>query len=157
MIDSKLRIDLALVGVRAMVGTVFVFHGSQKLFGAFGGYGLEGTAGWMASIGIPFADLSALLAGSTEFFGGLALVVGLATRVVSVPLLFTMVVAAFTAHTGFNAATGGMEYPLVLAAISGALALAGAGRFSADARIPWDRLLPGKLGSTSPSVETAQA
>lgn len=153
MIDSKLRTDLALLGIRAMVGAVFVFHGAQKLFGAFGGYGLEGTAGWMASIGIPFADVSAFLAGSTEFFGGLALIAGLATRLVSVPLLFTMLVASFTAHTGFNAATGGMEYPLTLAVIAAALSLTGAGRFAVDARIPYARILPGRSGTGSPALE----
>ena len=56
--------DLGLLLMRAMIGVVFVFHGGQKLFGLFGGYGLEATAGWMDSVGIPFPMLSATLAGS---------------------------------------------------------------------------------------------
>jgi len=62
--------DAGLVLMRGMLGAVFVFHGSQKLFGWFGGYGLQATGQWMESIGIPFGFVSAALAGSTEFFGG---------------------------------------------------------------------------------------
>ena len=53
--------DLGLFLVRSMLGVVFVYHGAQKLFGLFGGYGLEGTAGWMESVGIPFPLVSAAL------------------------------------------------------------------------------------------------
>ena len=52
--SSPLRTNLGLLAMRTMVGVVFVFHGGQKLFGLFGGNGLEATAGWMESIGIPF-------------------------------------------------------------------------------------------------------
>ena len=55
--------DFGLLLMRIMIGVVFVFHGGQKLFGLFGGYGLEGTAGWMESVGIPLPMLSATLAG----------------------------------------------------------------------------------------------
>ena len=72
--------DLALLVLRLVVGFVFFFHGSQKLFGWFGGYGLEATGQWMSSIGIPFGTFSALLAGLAEFGGGLALLTGAGVR-----------------------------------------------------------------------------
>ncbi|MEM7306584.1 MAG: DoxX family protein [Planctomycetota bacterium] len=127
---SLLQTDLALLALRLMAGSVFAFHGAQKLFGLFGGYGVAGTAGWMESIGIPLPTVSAVLAGGTELVGGLALFAGLGQRLLAVPLTFTMLVAAFTAHSGFNAATGGMEYPLTLAVLAAALGLLGPGRLS---------------------------
>ena len=127
---DRTRTDLALLGLRLMLAAVFLFHGSQKLFAWFGGYGIEGTAGWMESIGIPFATVSATLAGATEVLGGLALLTGVGVSLASIPLTFTMLVAAFTAHTGFDASAGGMEYPLTLAVAAAAIGLSGPGRFA---------------------------
>lgn len=124
------RLDLALLLLRLPLAAVFLFHGSQKLFGLFGGYGLEGTAGFMESLGLPAGTLMAALAGGTELLGGLALLTGLGLRLLSLPLTFTMLVAALLAHSGFDAAQGGMEYPLVLAAAVAALGLTGPGRLS---------------------------
>lgn len=144
---STTRTDLALLLVRLMAGAVFVFHGSQKLFGLFGGYGISGTAGWMESIGIPLPTVSAILAGGTELVGGVALITGLFTRALSVPLAFSMCVAAFTAHSGFDGTQGGMEYPLTLAVLCIAFALAGPGRFAvAGGRLD---LLPGARPAVS--------
>ncbi len=122
--------DAGLLLTRLMLATVFVFHGSQKLFGAFGGYGIEGTAVFFEQLGIPFPTASVVLAGGTEFFGGLALALGLGTRLSALGLTATMLVAAFSAHSGFDGQSGGMEYPLTLAVLSLALALSGPGRFS---------------------------
>lgn len=130
---TQLRSDLSLLALRLMAGTVFVFHGAQKLLGLFGGHGIAGTAGWMESIGIPFPTLSATLAGGTELLGGLALLTGLFARAAGVPLAFTMLVGALTAHSGFDAAQGGMEFPLAMASIALAIALAGPGRLSVGA------------------------
>ena len=125
------RIDTALLAMRTMVGIVFLFHGGQKLFGLFGGYGLQATAGWMDSIGIPFPLVSATLAGSAEFVGGLALLTGVGQSLMSIPLTLTMLVAAMThASSGFDVTAGGMEYPLTLAVFSAGLGLAGPGRFA---------------------------
>jgi len=144
---STTRTDLALLLVRLMAGAVFVFHGAQKLFGLFGGYGISGTAGWMESIGLPLPTVSAVLAGGTEFVGGIALITGLFARTLSVPLAFTMLVGAFTAHSGFDATQGGMEYPLTLAVLAVAIALAGPGRFAlAGGRVD---LLPGARPAVS--------
>lgn len=131
--NTRLRSDLSLLALRLMAGSVFVFHGSQKLLGLFGGHGIAGTAGWMESLGIPFPTLSATLAGGTELVGGLALLTGLFARAASVPLVFTMLVGALTAHSGFDASQGGMEFPLVMATIALALGLAGPGRLSVGA------------------------
>ena len=125
-----LATDLGLLLIRLMVGVVFVFHGAQKLFGIWGGFGIEGTAGFMEGLGIPFPTLSAILAGSAEFVGGLALLTGFAQRLLAIPLAFTMFVAAFTAHSGFAAGAGGMEYPLTLAFLAAGLGLTGPGRFA---------------------------
>src|ERR671917_241579 len=92
--------DAGLLLVRAGLAGPMLYHGSQKLFGWFGGYGIEGTAGWMASQGIPFPVLSTALAGGAEFFGGLALLLGLLTRPAAVALAFTMLVAAWTHRAG---------------------------------------------------------
>jgi putative oxidoreductase len=124
------RVDTGLLAMRVMIGVVFVFHGAQKLFGLFGGYGIDGTAGFMDSLGIPFPTLSAVLAGGAEFFGGLALITGFGQRLMSIPLVFTMLVASLTAHSGFGAQSGGMEYPLTLAVMSAGLGLLGPGRFT---------------------------
>ncbi len=125
------RGDVGLLLIRAMVGVVFAYHGSQKLFGWFGGYGIEGTAGFFAKIGVPLPTLSVILAGSAEFFGGLALILGVGVGLVSIPMVFTMIVAIATVHpSGFSAQANGMEYPLTLALVTAGVGLVGPGRFS---------------------------
>lgn len=125
---GPLAADLGLLAMRLMLATVFLFHGSQKLFGAFGGSGIEGFAGWLGTIGIPLPTISAWLAAGSEFFGGLALLLGVAQCLLSIPLCFTMLVAAFGAHSGFSGQSG-MEYPLTLAIMVLGLGLTGPGRF----------------------------
>lgn len=122
--------DLGLLLLRAMLGVVFVFHGCQKLFGWFGGYGLSGTAGWMQGIGIPLPTLSALLAGLSELGGGLVLLSGLGFLLALPPLVFTMLIAVLVGHAGkgFSSQAGGFEYPLTLLVAVAALWLTGPGR-----------------------------
>jgi putative oxidoreductase len=122
------------LALRIPVGIVFIAHGAQKLFGAFGGYGLEGTGQWMASIGLNPGYLMALLAGSAEFFGGIALILGLLVRPAAVVLAFTMLVAIFAVHigNGLFMSNDGYEFGLVLLAASVSLAISGAGRASID-------------------------
>lgn len=125
------------LALRVPVGIIFVAHGAQKLFGAFGGYGLEGTGQWMASIGLNPGYLMALLAGGAEFFGGLALIVGLLTRPTAAVLAFTMLVAIFSVHIdkGLFMSNNGYEYALALLAASVSLLFSGAGRLSLDAAL----------------------
>lgn len=128
------RDDWGLAALRIPVGIIFAAHGAQKLFGWFGGYGLEGTGGWMASIGLTPGYLMALLAGSAEFFGGLALVAGLLVRPAAAALAFAMVVAIFSVHIdhGLFMSNNGYEFGLALLAASVALAISGGGNASLD-------------------------
>jgi putative oxidoreductase len=119
--------------LRVPLGIIFAAHGAQKLFGWFGGYGLEGTGQWMASIGFTPGYLMALLAGSAEFFGGIALLLGLLTRPAALATAFTMLMAiTFHIGNGLFAANNGYEYALILFIASVTLLLQGAGRFSVD-------------------------
>ncbi|MBB3184919.1 putative oxidoreductase [Halomonas fontilapidosi] len=125
---------LAALALRVPVGLILAAHGAQKLFGWFGGYGLEGTGQWLASIGLAPGTLMALLAGSAEFFGGLALVLGLLTRPAALVSAFTMLVAIFAVHigNGLFMSNNGYEFALALLAATVALTIQGAGRFSLD-------------------------
>lgn len=127
----------AALALRVPVGIIFAAHGAQKLFGWFGGYGLEGTAGWMESIGLAPGLLMALLAGAAEFFGGLALVFGLLTRPAAFALSIAMLVAIFSVHftNGLFMSNNGYEFGLALLAASVSLLLSGAGKASVDALI----------------------
>jgi putative oxidoreductase len=125
------------LALRVSVGIIFIAHGAQKLFGWFGGYGLEGTGQFFGSIGLNPGYLMALLAGAAEFFGGLALVFGLLVRPAAAALAFTMLIAIFAVHfsKGFFLDKGGYEYALALFAASVSLLLTGGGRLSADAAL----------------------
>ncbi|MBY5924066.1 MULTISPECIES: DoxX family protein [unclassified Halomonas] len=127
--------SLAPLALRVPAGIIFMAHGAQKLFGWFGGYGLEGTGQWMASIGLEPGYLMALAAGSAEFFGGLALLIGLLVRPAAVVLAFTMLMAIFSVHAanGLFMSNNGYEFALSLLAIAVSLAISGGGRASLDA------------------------
>lgn len=124
----------APLALRIPVGVIFIAHGAQKLFAWFGGYGLEGTAGWMDSIGLSPGFLMALLAGSAEFFGGLFIVFGLLTRLSAAALTVAMLVAIFAVHfpNGLFMTNNGYEFALALLAASVSLVLSGAGKLSVD-------------------------
>src|SRR5690554_5836413 len=139
LIHRTLSTNSSLTGLalRIPAGIIFTAHGAQKLFGSFGGNGLQGTGQWMASIGLEPGYLMALLAGGAEFFGGLALLIGLATRPAALSLAFTMLVAIFAVHfpNGLFMDNGGYEFGLSLLAISVALAISGGGRYSVDRKL----------------------
>jgi putative oxidoreductase len=120
--------------LRAGAGVIFAAHGAQKLFGWFGGYGLEGTGGWMVSIGIEPGVLMAALAGGAEFFGGLLLIVGLLVRPAAIVLAITMIVAIAAVHlqNGLFMSNNGYEFGLALLVISVSLVFRGAGSISLD-------------------------
>ncbi|WP_432539087.1 DoxX family membrane protein, partial [Kineococcus esterisolvens] len=108
------RSDLARLALRVGVGGTLAAHGAQKLFGAFGGGGLEGTRGAMHAMGFRPARRSALVAGLAETGGGALLALGLATPAAGATAAATMAAAA-TVHApnGFWATSGGLEYPAV--------------------------------------------
>jgi len=122
------------LALRVPLGLIFAAHGAQKLFGWFGGYGLEGTGQWMASIGLEPGYLMALAAGSAEFFGGLLLLLGLLTRPTALVLAVTMLVAILSVHigNGLFMSNNGYEFGLALLAGSISLLISGAGRLSLD-------------------------
>lgn len=122
------------LALRLPLGIIFAAHGAQKLFGWFGGYGLEGTGQWMASIGLEPGVLMAALSGSAEFFGGLALILGLLTRPAALALAATMVVAIFSVHinNGLFMSNNGYEFGLALLAGTVSLLISGGGRASVD-------------------------
>ena len=129
------------LALRVCVGAVFVAHGAQKLFGMWGGPGLDGTSAMLAGLGLPYPyPLAALLAG-TEFAGGILLILGGLTRWAALALAVDMGVAIWKVHArnGFfltdgAARGGGYEYALVLLAALVCLMLAGPGAFSVDQR-----------------------
>ncbi|MDF9774421.1 DoxX family protein [Pseudomonas baetica] len=128
------RAGFGLTVLRIVVGIVFAAHGSQKLFGAFGGYGLAGTAQYMESVGLTPGYLMATLAGGTEFFAGLALIIGLLVRPAALGLIFLSLVAIFSVHisNGLFMANNGYEFALALLGGSIAVLIEGAGKLSAD-------------------------
>ncbi len=131
---TKSQASFAPLALRIPVGITFMAHGAQKLFGWFGGYGLEGTGQWMASIGLEPGYLMALGAGSAEFFGGLFILLGLLTRPAALVLAATMVVAILSVHigNGLFMANNGYEFGLALLAVSVSLVISGGGKLSVD-------------------------
>ncbi len=125
--------SIAPLTIRIPLGIVLAAHGAQKLFGWFGGYGLEGTGQWMASIGFEPGMLMAFLAGFSEFVGGIALMFGLLTRPAAIVTAFTMLMA-MTVHwgNGLFLANNGYEFALILLFSSVSLAIQGGGRYSLD-------------------------
>ena len=122
------------LSLRIPIGIIFMAHGAQKLFAWFGGYGLEGTAGWMESIGLAPGFLMAVLAGSGEFFGGLFILLGLLTRPAAAVLAITMIVAIFSVHfsNGLFMSNNGYEFALALFAASVSVAISGSGKLAVD-------------------------
>jgi putative oxidoreductase len=126
--------SFASLALRIPAAIIFIAHGAQKLFGLFGGYGLEETGQWMTSIGLEPGYQLALLAGSAEFFGGIALLIGLLVRPAALMLSITMLVAIFSVHfaNGLFMTSNGYEFALALFAISISLIFSGAGKLSLD-------------------------
>jgi putative oxidoreductase len=126
--------DLVLFVLRIVVGLLFVGHGTQKLFGFFGGGGLEGTAGFFEQLGLRPGRLHAVLAGCAEAGGGLLLALGLVVPVGAAAVIAVMATAVITVHArnGIWVSANGVEYTLVMAAAAFALAGVGAGSWSLD-------------------------
>lgn len=129
---STRQTNIGLLAIRLAVGTIFVMHGGQKLF-VFGFSGVEAA---FTQMGIPMAGILGPLVGFVEFFGGLALIFGLLSRVGALGIASTMLVAILQVHlkNGFFAPTG-VELPLSLLGSTLALAITGAGDWSLDSLI----------------------
>ena len=129
----------AITVVRVVLGVIFVAHGAQKVFGAFGGYGLKGTTGYFKSIGLPLPI--GYLVCFMEFFGGIGLVLGLLTRLSALAVTIVMVgaIVKVDAPHGFflnwelKPGKGhGFEMNLALIAMAVACMIAGGGAVSVD-------------------------
>ncbi len=131
--DEKLW---AAIPLRIALGVIFLAHGSQKLFGWFGGKGLAGTADFLAGkIGFAPGMLWAILAGIGEFGGGLLLLFGLFTRLGALMISIIMLVAIFKVHWGVFFMPTGSEYAFSLFCSALALLITGGGKLSLDARL----------------------
>ena len=124
--------DYGLLLMRLMLATALLYHGSQKLFGAFDGPGLEGFGGWLGSMNVPMPSVSAFLAASAEFFGGLAMLLGVWVRLMAIPAAFTLFVGAFMAHTGY----GEREHALLIAVFLTGIMLTGGGSLTITKLFP---------------------
>jgi putative oxidoreductase len=128
--------------LRIVVGVIFVGHGSQKLFGSFGGGGTEGTTQFFATVGYRRPALMAVVAGLAEFVGGVLLIAGLLTPLASLLIATVMLNAIVTVvlPKGF---LGGWEFEFMLLTVVIALAATGPGRFSLDRAIGWSDNISG--------------
>ncbi|GAA3757461.1 DoxX family protein [Streptomyces tremellae] len=127
--------DTGLLLLRVVFGLIMAAHGAQKLFGWFGGGGVDGTAQFFKASGYPAAKFLAVVAGLIETGGGVAIVLGLLTPLAAAALLGDMVNAAGIKWGGFFAPQG-LEYELLLACLAGVVALTGPGRFAVDRSLP---------------------
>ena len=126
--------SLGLLILRLVVGLTMAAHGSQKLFGWFGGYGIAGTGGFLEQLGFRPGRAHAFLAGMGELAGGLLLAAGFLTPAAAALLAAVMLVAAVAVHlkNGFFVQNGGFEYSLVLGTAALVLSFTGPGEFSID-------------------------
>jgi putative oxidoreductase len=143
-------LSLGLFIARMVFGLLMAAHGAQKLFGWFGGYGLDGTGGFMESLGFRPGRRFAALAGAGEFTGGLLTALGLLGPVGPALMVAVMVVAIGSVHwkNGVFAAKNGVELPLLFAIAAVALALAGPGLYALDSAF-------GLAGTWTPGLSAA--
>jgi putative oxidoreductase len=132
---------LIVLFVRLLVGGLFIGHGTQKLFGWFSGYGLEGTGGYMESLGLRPGRQHAVAAGTAEAGGGTLLAAGLATPAAAAAITAVMTTAIRTVHqpNGPWVTDNGWEYPAVIIGTVLAITDVGPGSLSLDAALGTER------------------
>jgi putative oxidoreductase len=132
--------DTGVFLLRIVVGLLLAGHGSQKLFGWFGGHGLEGTGGFLHSLGYKPGKRFAAVAGLSEFCGGLLFALGLFTPLAAAAIIGTMFNATMSVHAknGPWVTEGGYEYTLVIGTAAAAVAFTGPGAASLDNAIGWN-------------------
>jgi putative oxidoreductase len=132
-----MTVSLGLLVARIVVGLLMAAHGTQKLFGWFGGYGLQKTGEFFAQLGFRPGRAFAAAASLAELTSGLLIALGFLGPVGPALMISVMIVAAVTVHWGHGlfAATNGIEVPTLYATVGVALALTGFGSYSLDASL----------------------
>ncbi|WP_455360441.1 DoxX family protein [Streptomyces sp. SYSU K21746] len=128
--------DVGLLLLRLVVGLTMAAHGTQKLFGWFGGFGISGTGQGFTMSGYPAGETMAVIAGLSETLGGLGLAAGLLTPLSAAALIGVLVNALAVRWSGSFFAPKGVEYELILVTAAAALALTGPGRYALDHVLP---------------------
>jgi len=140
--------DSGLLILRVVFGLLLVGHGTQKLFGWFGGHGLDGTGGFFHSLGFRPGRQMAAVAGGSEVLGGVLLALGLASPLAGAIIVGTMLVAASVhADKGLWGVNGGYELALLYGIAGAAVAVSGSGWLSLDHAIGLDDTWTGALGA----------
>lgn len=136
---------LGLLLLRAVFGLTLAAHGSQKLFGSFGGGGPAGTTTFFRSLGFRAPLLMALIAGLGELVGGLLLAFGLLTPLAALIITVVMLNAIGTVHwkKGFFNSAGGYEFNLAILTAALAITAIGPGHYSLDGEIGWAEAISG--------------
>ena len=126
--------NFALLLIRATLGLFMAGHGAQKLFGSFGGPGIEGTAGFMESLGLKPGKQWAILGGASEFGGGVLTVLGLLNPLGLLGVIGSMAIATTKVHWNnpIWVTEGGAEFPVTNSVMATALMMTGPGKFSLD-------------------------
>jgi putative oxidoreductase len=127
-------VALALLVIRLVFGLGLAAHGAQKLFGWWNGPGLQGFAGWLASMNMRSPKMAALMAAVSEFAGGLLFALGLLTPLAALMMTAVMLTAIATVHwnKGFFNSDGGWEYNASIITAAVAVAITGPGTYSLD-------------------------
>ncbi len=130
--NGEKMINPSMFVLRAILGTIFIAHGAQKLFGMFGGIGIEGTAKLVEGLGMPNPAAVAVTWGCIEFVGGLFLLLGILARWSATVIAVVVLIAAFKINLpyGFFIQSGGIEYNLLIIGSSVPLILIGGGSWS---------------------------
>lgn len=129
--------DTGLLIIRLIIGLTFAAHGTQKLFGWFGGHGIAGTGGWFESIGMKPGKALAITAGLAELIGGLLFAGGMFLWIAALFIIGSMLVAIVKVHgaNGYWVTQNGYEYNMALIVIALGVAMIGAGDYSLAALI----------------------
>ncbi|UKS55855.1 DoxX family protein [Exiguobacterium acetylicum] len=129
--------DTGLLIIRLIIGLTFAAHGTQKLFGWFGGHGIAGTGGWFESIGMKPGKALAITAGLAELIGGLLFAGGAFLWIAAILIIGSMLVAIVKVHgaNGYWVTQNGYEYNMALIVIALGVAMIGAGDYSLAALI----------------------
>ena len=136
--------EYAFLVIRLVIGLLFVGHGAQKLFGWFGGGGIDGTTKFFEKLEIYPPSAWAVVTGLAETLGGLGLALGLLTPIAAAVLIGTMLTAIIKVHgkNGLWNNNGGFEYNLVLLTVAAAIGLAGPGAYALDNSLAVDYPMP---------------